>query len=72
MLFTALLAPELFTGSYPQTRGVAKLEQCFDRLTEGREQWPEAGLALHGIWRALSISGPANHVAPAASPPQEF
>ena len=65
MLFTTLLTPVLFTAGYAQTLGKAKLDQFFDRLTEEREN-----STLQGIWRALSIPGPANHAAPAAPLPQ--
>ena len=41
------------------------------RLAEEREQWKAVNSTLQGIWRALSITGPANHAASAAPPPQE-
>jgi hypothetical protein len=71
MLFATLLTPVLFTAGYTQTLGKAKLDQFFDRLTEEREQWQAVNSTLQGIWRALSIPGPANHVASAAPLPQE-
>jgi DNA-binding PadR family transcriptional regulator len=33
------------------------------RLAEEREQWQTVNATLQGIWRALSIPGPANHTA---------
>ena len=33
------------------------------RLAEEREQWQAVNSTLLGIWRALSIPGPANHAA---------
>ena len=71
MLFTTLLAPVLFTAGHAQTLRKAKLDEFFDRLTEEREQWQAVNSTLQGIGRALSIPGPANHVAPAAPLPQE-
>ena len=71
VLFTTLLTPVLFTAGHAQTLGKAKLDQFFDRLTEEREQWQAVNSTLQGIWRALSIPGPANHAAPAAPLPQE-
>jgi PadR family transcriptional regulator, regulatory protein PadR len=41
------------------------------RLAEEREQWQAVNATLQGIWRALSIPGPANHEASAAPLPQE-
>jgi PadR family transcriptional regulator, regulatory protein PadR len=41
------------------------------RLAEEREQWKAVNSTLQGIWRALSIPGPANHAASAAPLPQE-
>ena len=41
------------------------------RLAEEREQWKAVNSTLQGIWRALSIPGPANHAALAALRPQE-
>jgi PadR family transcriptional regulator, regulatory protein PadR len=41
------------------------------RLAEEREQWKAVNSTLQGIWRALSIPGPANHMVPAAPLPQE-
>jgi len=41
------------------------------RLAEESEQWKAVNSTLQGIWRALSIPGPANHSAPAAPLPQE-
>ena len=41
------------------------------RLAEEREQWKAVNSTLQGIWRALSISGPANHLASAPPLPQE-
>ncbi len=40
-------------------------------LAEEREQWQAVNSTLQGIWRALSIPGPANHAASAAPLPQE-
>ena len=71
MLFTTLLTPVLFTAGYTQTLGKARLDQFFDRLTKEREQWQAVNSTLEGIWRVLSMPGPANHGAPAASLPQE-
>ena len=71
ILFTTLLTPGLFTAGYAQTLGKSKLDQFFDRLTEQREQLQVVNSTLQGIWRALSIPGPANHAAPAAPLPQE-
>ena len=70
-LFTTLLKPVLFTAGHAQTLGKAKLDQFFDRLTEEREQWQAVNSTLQGIWRALSVLGPANHAASAALLPQE-
>ena len=67
MLFTTLLTLVLFTAGYAQTLGKCKLDRFFDRLTKEREQWEAVNSTLQGIWRALSIPGPANHAAPAAS-----
>ena len=69
MLSTTLLTPVLFTAGYAQTLGKAKLDQFLDRLTEQREQWQAVTSTQQGIWRALSIPGPANHAAPAAPLP---
>ena len=41
------------------------------RLAEEREQWQAVNSTLQGIWRALSIPGPANHAALASPLPQE-
>ena len=41
------------------------------RLAEEREQWKAVNSTLQGIWRALSIPGPANHAASVAPLPQE-
>jgi PadR family transcriptional regulator PadR len=41
------------------------------RLAEEREQWKAVNSTLQGIWRALSISSPANHAASAAPLPHE-
>ena len=41
------------------------------RLAEEREQWKAVNSTLQGLWRALSILGPANHAASAAPLPQE-
>ena len=41
------------------------------QLAEEREQWQAVNSTLQGIWRALSIPGPANHAASAAPLPQE-
>ena len=41
------------------------------RLAEEREQWKAVNSTLQGIWRTLSIPGPANHAASAAPLPQE-
>ena len=71
MLFTILLTLVLFTAGYAQTLGKSKLDRFFDRLTKEREQWEAVNSTLQGIWRALSIPGPANHAAPAASLPHE-
>ena len=71
MLFTTLLTPVLFTAGCAQTVDKAKLDQCFDRLTDEREKWQAVNSTLQGIWRALSIPGPANHAAPAAPLPKE-
>ncbi len=40
------------------------------RLAKEREQWKAVNSTLHGIWRALSISGPPNYAgsAPPLSP----
>jgi DNA-binding PadR family transcriptional regulator len=41
------------------------------RLAEEREQWQTVNSTLHGIWRALSVPGPASHAASVAPLPQE-
>ena len=41
------------------------------RLAQEREQWKAVNSTLQGLWRALSIPGPANPVASAAPPPQD-
>lgn len=41
------------------------------RLAGEREQWQAVNSTLQGIWRALSIPGPANHAASAAPMPRE-
>ena len=41
------------------------------RLAEERAQWKAAHSTLQGLWRALSIPGPANHAASAEPMPQE-
>ena len=41
------------------------------RLAEEREQWKAVNSTLQGLWRALSIPGPANPAASAAPLPQE-
>ena len=41
------------------------------RLAEEREQWKAVNSTLQGIWRALSIPGPANRAVLAAPLPQE-
>jgi DNA-binding PadR family transcriptional regulator len=41
------------------------------RLGQEREQWKAVNSTLQGIWRSLSILGPANHAASAAPVPQE-
>src|SRR5436190_22277528 len=41
------------------------------RLGEEREQWKAVNSTLQGLWRALSIPGPANRAASAAPLPQE-
>ena len=69
-MFTTLLTLVLFTAGYARTLGKAKLDQFVNRPTEEREQWQAVNSALQGIWRALSIPGPANHAAPAAPLPQ--
>ena len=71
ILFATLLTLALFTAGYAQTLDKAKLDQFFDRHTEERAQWQAVNSTLQGIWRALSIPGPANHAAPAAPLPQE-
>jgi DNA-binding PadR family transcriptional regulator len=40
------------------------------RLAEEREQWQAVNSTLQGIWRALSISGPANPASSVAPLPQ--
>ena len=40
------------------------------RLADEREQWQAVNSTLQGIWRALSISGPANPAASVAPLPQ--
>ena len=70
-LSAVFLRLALFTAAYAQTLGKAKLDQFFDRLTGEREQWQAMNSTLQGIWRALSIPGPANHAAPAAPLPKE-
>ena len=41
------------------------------RLAEERGQWKAVNSTLQGIWRVLSIPGPAHHLASAAPMPQE-
>ena len=41
------------------------------RLAEERAQWKAVHSTLQGLWRALSIAGPANPAASAAPLPQE-
>ena len=71
ILFTPVRTPPLFIAGYAQTLRKAKLDQFFERLTEERKQWQAVNSTLQGIWRALSIPGPANHGVWAAPLPQE-
>ena len=41
------------------------------RLAEERDQWKAVNSTLQGIWRALSIPGPANYAASASPLPQK-